>query len=445
MTPTFGKTPVAAPPRVPLTTKRIFWVWLPMAATWIMMSVEGLLVAAVVARLPDAAVNLAAYGVAFAFALILEAPIIMILSASTALCKDREAFRSLRRFGATLNLGLTLLMLGWALSPLYPLVAETVMSLDPAVAELSRQALLVLLPWPAAIGFRRFYQGLLIRHGHTRRVAYGTTIRISGMGVTAWLLFDAPIPGALVGAASLSVAVIVEAIATRFMVADCVREVLATPREGDPLTLPKILHFYIPLLVSSVIALAIHPFVNLFLGHSRMELASLASYPVVASFSFVFRSMGLSFQEVAIAFMDGTRQRYRALLRFAFGLGAGAVALQGLVAFTPLAGIWFEGVSGLTPSLSALSVPAFQILVAMPFCSVLLAFYRAVLVWSTKTRGISWAGVIETAAVLLVLWALIGPAYMIGVYAASWATLAGRFVDLGALVLWARPVVRRME
>ena len=85
MTPTFGKTPVAAPPRAPLTTSRIFWVWLPMAATWIMMSVEGLLVAAVVARLPEATVNLAAYGVAFAFALILEAPIIMILSASTAL------------------------------------------------------------------------------------------------------------------------------------------------------------------------------------------------------------------------------------------------------------------------------------------------------------------------------------------------------------------------
>jgi len=277
VTPTFGKTPEAAPPRAPLTTSRIFWVWLPMAATWIMMSVEGLLVAAVVARLPDATVNLAAFGVAFAFALILEAPIIMMLSASTALCKDREAFRSLRRFGATLNLGLTLIMLAWTLSPLYPWIAETVMGLDAQVAELSRQALLVLLPWPAAIGYRRFYQGLLVRHGHTRRIAYGTTIRLSGMGVTAWLLFDAPISGALVGGAALSVAVLVEALATRLMVADCVREVLATPHNGEPLTTPRILHFYIPLLVSSVIALAIHPLVNLFLGHSRLAVASLAT------------------------------------------------------------------------------------------------------------------------------------------------------------------------
>ena len=445
MTPTFGKTPVAAPPRAPLTTSRIFWVWLPMAATWIMMSIEGLLVAAVVARLPDATVNLAAFGVAFAFALILEAPIIMMLSASTALCKDREAFRSLRRFGATLNLGLTLLMLAWTLSPLYPWVAHTVMSLDPKVAELSRQALLVLLPWPAAIGFRRFYQGLLVRHGHTRRIAYGTMIRVSGMGVSAWLLFDADIPGALIGGAALSVAVLVEAVATRFMVADCVREVLATPRNGEPLTNPKILHFYIPLLVSSVIALAIHPLVNLFLGHSRLALESLATYPVVAALAFVFRSMGLSFQEVAIAFMDGSRQRFDKLVRFAMGLGAGACVLQGVMALTPLSGLWFGHVAGLPPNLVDLSVPALQILVTMPIFSVMLAFYRALLVWSTETRGITWAGLIETVAVLSVLWVLIQPVNMIGVYAASWATLIARGVDLTALYFWGKPIIRRLR
>jgi len=445
VTPTFGKTPVAAPPRAPLTTSRIFWVWLPMAATWIMMSVEGLLVAAVVARLPDATVNLAAFGVAFAFALIIEAPIIMMLSASTALCKDREAFRSLRRFGATLNLGLTLLMLAWTLSPLYPWVAQTVMSLDPKVAELSRQALLVLLPWPAAIGFRRFYQGLLVRHGHTRRIAYGTMIRVSGMGVSAWLLFDADIPGALIGGAALSVAVLVEAVATRFMVADCVREVLATPRNGKPLTNPKILHFYIPLLVSSVIALAIHPLVNLFLGHSRLALESLATYPVVAALAFVFRSMGLSFQEVAIAFMDGSRQRFDKLVRFAMGLGAGACVLQGVMALTPLSGLWFGHVAGLPPNLVDLSVPALQILVTMPIFSVMLAFYRALLVWSTETRGITWAGLIETVAVLSVLWVLIQPVNMIGVYAASWATLIARGVDLTALYFWGKPIIRRLR
>ena len=54
--------------------KSIFLFWLPLAATWIMMSVEGPFLAAVIARLPEPRFNLAAYGVAFAFALLIEAP-----------------------------------------------------------------------------------------------------------------------------------------------------------------------------------------------------------------------------------------------------------------------------------------------------------------------------------------------------------------------------------
>ena len=60
-----------------LTTKKIFIFWLPLAVTWIMMSIEGPFLSALIARLNEPKYNLAAYGVAFAFALIIEAPVIM--------------------------------------------------------------------------------------------------------------------------------------------------------------------------------------------------------------------------------------------------------------------------------------------------------------------------------------------------------------------------------
>ena len=95
----------------PVTYRRIFRLWVPLAATWLMMSVEGTFLAAVIARLDEPTFNLAAYGVAFAFALIVEAPIIMILSAATALVRDYESFKKLRNFSYTLNLLITLGML----------------------------------------------------------------------------------------------------------------------------------------------------------------------------------------------------------------------------------------------------------------------------------------------------------------------------------------------
>ena len=58
----------------------------PLAASWALMGIELPLVAAVMARFPEPDINLAAYGgIVFPLALIIEAPIIMLLAASTAL------------------------------------------------------------------------------------------------------------------------------------------------------------------------------------------------------------------------------------------------------------------------------------------------------------------------------------------------------------------------
>ena len=67
-----------------------------MAGTWLMMSIEGPFVAAIIARLDDPKYNLAAFGVAFAVAILVESPVIMILSASTALVAGPLSYRRLR-------------------------------------------------------------------------------------------------------------------------------------------------------------------------------------------------------------------------------------------------------------------------------------------------------------------------------------------------------------
>ena len=140
-----------------LTLKKIFVFWLPLAATWLMMSLEGPFLAAVIARLAEPKFNMAAYGVAFSFALIVEAPVIMIMSASTALVKDAKAFIKLRNFTYFLNTVITLLMLVGLIPTIFYFIAEDLIGLPSNVAELTHLASIILLPWPATIGYRRFY------------------------------------------------------------------------------------------------------------------------------------------------------------------------------------------------------------------------------------------------------------------------------------------------
>jgi hypothetical protein len=65
-----------------LQTRTIWVQWLPLAATWAMMAAEGLIIQSMLSRLPNASVELAAFGVAIGIAFIVESPIIMLLSAS---------------------------------------------------------------------------------------------------------------------------------------------------------------------------------------------------------------------------------------------------------------------------------------------------------------------------------------------------------------------------
>ncbi len=78
-------------PTKPLSARTALKYWLPLEATWLMMAFEGPFVAAIIARLADPKINLAAFGVATSLAWIIESPIVMMLSASNALVRDKIA------------------------------------------------------------------------------------------------------------------------------------------------------------------------------------------------------------------------------------------------------------------------------------------------------------------------------------------------------------------
>ncbi len=411
-----------------------------------MMAAEGPFLAALIARLPDPKYNLAAHGVAFAFAVLIEAPVIMLMSASTALVEDGSSYRKLRNFANALNVGSTALLLLALIPSVFDFVMLTLIGLPPEVAELTYGALWLFLPWPAAIGVRRFVQGVLIRSGRTRLVATGTVIRLTAMSATALLLYlFTDFPGAWVGAASLSVAVVTEAIAARWMAAPAIRDLLSGPersdRAGSPLSYRRISHFYFPLLLTSVIGLMVHPMLTFFMGRAASPVESLAVFPVVHALSFIFRALGLSFQDAAIALLGRDNEHFPELARFGAGLGLAATAGLAAVAFTPLADVWFVTISGLSRELADFALTPTRILVILPALSVLLSFQRAVLMQSRVTRPITVATMIEVSAIAILF--TVGGWWIgwVGVTAAFVSYVGGRALSTAYLMPHVRKVL----
>ena len=427
-----------------LTLKKIFIFWYPLSATWLMMALEGPFIAAVIARLAQPKYNLAAYGVAFAFALIIEAPVIMMLSASTALVKDQVSFFKLRRFTYWLNGTLTVLMMVLLIPAIFYFLTIDLMGLPEEVARLTHVALWILLPWPGAIGYRRFYQGLLIRHNLTRRVAYGTAIRLFSM-INAGLFgaFVLKLPGAQVGALALSTSVIIEAVASRLMTWQVVKKLKAEQNETEgQLNYRYIFRFYYPLALTSLIALAVQPMITFFLGQSRMALESLAVLPVINSLVFIFRSFGLSFQEVGITFLGSKNEGFKPLLRFALLLIVFVSSVLSLIGFTPLHDLWFYTVSGLSRELTDFARLPVRILILLPAMSVMLSFQRAVLVTHRKTTYITVGTVIEVSLIALSLFIFVKHLNWIGAVAAALALMIGR---TGCNVYLLRPVKKALK
>jgi progressive ankylosis protein len=440
----------------------IFRFWAPLAAQWFMMASESPFLAAVIARMAEPMYNLAAYGVAYALAILVESPVIMLMSASTALVEDARSYRRLRAFAMMLNAGATAMLLLMLIPAVYDGLMSSLLGLPEEVSSRVYGALWILLPWPAAIGYRRFLHGVLIRSGRTRLVAYGTAVRLTAMFVTALAMFAwGRVPGAWVGAAALSVGVCVEAIAARFMAAAAVRELL---HGEEPIRAPlapaprvrgfgwigrislrgysDISRFYFPLALTSLIALTVHPMLTFFMGRAPFPVESLAVFPVVHALAFFFRTPAFSFQEAAIALVGKRLEHARKLGAFAGILALGSSVALALVAFTPAATFWFETVSGLPPELAAYAYLPIAILVPLPAVAIFLSFQQALLVQGRRTRAITAASAIEVVTIAVVFMIFGWSFGLVGVSAAMIAVLGGRIVATSFLSVSTRRVIR---
>jgi len=414
-----------------ISIKTVALFWLPLAITWLMMSVEGPFIAAIIARLPNPKFNLAAYGVAFAFALIIEAPIIMMMSASIALVKDWIAYKKLRNFNLVLNIFITLIMLVSLIPSVYYYIMKNLLNLPFEVSGLTYKALIILLPWPAAIGYRRFYQGLLIIHNKTSYVALGTLVRLTGMMATGLVFYNyLDNPGVVAGATALSVGVVAEAIACRLLTNGIVKNYKSGAINNDEvknnLRYRHITKFYYPLALTSMISLGVYPLITFFIGKCAAPIESLAVLPVINAFVFIFRSIGFSYQETCIAFLGKTGKSIKQLNSFAFILVIVVTVFLITVAFSSLSGYWFVNISGLSLELTSYALIPLQILIFLPALEVLISLQRAVVVHSKKTMPVTIATIIEVAGIILVMIVMMQFTGLSGAIAAALASVIGR-------------------
>ena len=398
----------------------VFRTWWPLAASWLMMGAELPILSAVVARLVDPEINLAAYGgIVFPLALIIESPVIMLLAASTALSKDWDSYIKIRRFMMVTAGSMTGIHILIAFTPLYYFVVEGILNAPAEIVEPARIGMMIMTPWTWSIAYRRFNQGVLIRFGHSQAITIGTLIRLSTdtlVLVSGYLIGS--IPGIIVATSAVALSVIAEAAYVGVVVRPVINNQLKLePPLEDPLTLRSFLNFYIPLAMTSLLTLLALPIGSAALGRMPLSLPSLAVWPVITGLVFMFRSLGVAYNEVVVALLDtvGTSTYLR---KFAIRLALITSLALGVMAATPLSLVWFDLVSGLSPKLVEMARIALWLAIPLPAMAAMQSWYQGSLLFGRKTKGITEAVVIYLISITAFLLFGVMRGEVVGLYIA---------------------------
>ena len=397
-------------PSTDFTQRQILYFWLPLAASWLLMSVEVPVLQAAIARLPNMETQLAAFGIATSLEIAIESPVIMLLATCTALATSARNYLALRRFMILMNLAETCVAILMAFTPLYGFVVLGIMGIPAAIAVAAQPGMKIMVLWSAAIGFRRFLQGVLIRHGKTRWIGYGTAARlISSAGTGILLALATDLPGVYVGCTALMAGVLTEAGFIGCAARPTVRRLLSSAgsAQAESLSLMDIVRYHTPLAATSLLTLMAQPLIGAGLARMPNPEESLAAWPVIWGILFIFRSPAYALPEAVIALIAARRVK-RQVRKFCTSTGFASTGAMALLAVTPLSGLYLRYLAGLPDRLTHFAIPALVLALPLPYINSIHSWFRGVLMYDRRTRAIYWGmglnllamGVLVAAGVL---------------------------------------------
>ncbi|MGB2984135.1 MAG: hypothetical protein WBC63_09825, partial [Candidatus Bipolaricaulia bacterium] len=201
------------------------------------------------------------------------------------------------------------------------------------------------------------------------------------------------------------------------------RELLPSVDSQESLTTRAFLRFYVPLSLTSIVFLGVRPILTAAISRMPDPLESLAAWPVIGGLAFLFRSVGVAYNEVVIAHIH-ERGSTRALRRFTVGLVVATSTGILLIAATPLSRIWLGTITGLSEELILFAQGALWFALLLPGASALQSWFQGVVLHSKRTRCITEAILVYLVVVTAVLWAGIAWGRVSGIYVALVAMTA---------------------
>ncbi len=420
----------------PLSYQRVFRMWWPLAFSWLLIAIDLPLANLVVARMKEPEINLAAFGsLVFPLTLLIESPIFMLTAAATVLVRNQESYQRFARFSHSLCLLLCVVQLSVVVSPAYYFLCDTLLNADPRVAAAARPAMGFYTSVIWIVGYRRFLQGVLIREGFSKYIGLSTVYRLMASSSSLFIGYYFELTsGVALASIAIFIGVVVELFHVRFYALHYAVPLLMPAKGQEDIPgIGKILRYYIPLALTSMLTLLANPIATAAMFRMPLSLSSVSAWPVVSGFFFVFQSFGIAYREVVLACSE--EPDAERVLRNSAAVLSLLVSCF-IVIFFALGGnyLWFIKIAGLSSELGTFALAAAWCGILYPTLAVYRSWYYGGVLVSGQTKLVTYSIIVflivQITLLLLGVWTQIIPGLPFVLVATTVAT--------GAQLYWMR-------
>ena len=396
----------------------VFWramrpviqIYVPLAIAYQMMVIEAPLLTAMIASMKDATNELRAWGLTMQLVHIVFAPIVMLLATSIAFVKTKNSFAAAQRMTLYLTFAccIAMLLLGW--TPLLDFIGRILLGYPQDSIERARVPLRLMLFWPAAIGWRRFLQGILIHAGRSERLLHGTVMRLCIIGACSIGVRQLSLSGATAAALIFTVGVLSEAVFIAVITKVPIRQLPDGVNEASGSTLLKaVVTLHAPLAFTGILGLIVQPILSRFLAMSVNSSVTLAVWPILFSIQTGVRGWGVCLQELAVTALRRRLLQKTGAWKLATFIGLIAVAGTLCLSTIPLLASGLDvllNLSGKESSLQQTLHAALPWSVLLPLVSAWLSVQRGILAFEHKSINVSIGMVAAVIALPICLYAI---------------------------------------
>lgn len=406
--------------------------FIPLSLSDVTMALGDPLTTTTLAHLPDPRTNIAAVGVAKAIAIFCESPIIMLLHTSNALAPTQASRRALWKFALIASGAMSLLLALTTIPAVFAIVGEGWLGVSPSLSGTIRSVLTIAILWPLAIGWRRYFQGLLIHSGQSYAVAQAGIVRLLVVGIILAGGFTLKANGAVVAGMSLVWGVIAEAVAVTYLARKLgstkLPELISTPEL--PQDVAGVWKFYAPLGGTMMLVWGARAALVGIVARAEDGAIALVAWPAAWGLVLVIANSTRMVQQIIIR----NRQLLpdRLLITFAITVGIVCSLILLSVSGTSISAAAIGWFVGNDEELIARVRPVLLICTVIPLCVSVQNAIQGFLVSEGHTWGINQAAWIGSIVML-------GTAYLgaqsgqNGAIAAAIGMILGNIMEIGYL------------